>query len=41
MEAIALYERGTGAKLNRSKSEAMWLGAWKDRDDQPLGLTVG
>ena len=39
MEAIALYERGTGAKLNRSKSEAMWLGAWKDRDDQPLGLT--
>ena len=36
--AIALYGRGTGAKLNLSKSEAMWLGAWKDRDDQPLGL---
>ena len=36
---VALYERGTGAKLNLSKTEAMWLGAWKDRPDQPLGLT--
>ena len=36
--AISLYERGTGAKLNVSKTEAMWLGAWKDRQDKPLGL---
>lgn len=36
---ISLYERGTGAKLNVSNSEAMWLGAWKDRTDEPLGLT--
>ena len=36
---IKLYELGTGAKLNVSKTEAMWLGAWKDRTDQPLGLT--
>ena len=35
---IQLYERGTGAKLNISKTEAMWLGSWKDRADQPLGL---
>ena len=35
---IQLYERGTGAKLNISKTEAMWLGSWKDRVDQPLGL---
>lgn len=35
---IKLYELGTGAKLNVSKTEAMWLGAWKDRTDQPLGL---
>ena len=37
--AISLYERGTGAKLNVAKTEAMWLGAWKDRQDQPLGLS--
>ena len=36
---ISLYEKGSGAKLNRSKTEAMWLGAWKSREDQPLGLT--
>ena len=35
---IQLYERVTGAKLNISKTEAMWLGSWKDRVDQPLGL---
>ncbi len=38
-KVISLYERGSGAKLNRSKSEAMWLGAWKDCVDEPLGLT--
>ena len=36
---ISLYEKGSGAKLNRSKTEAMWLGAWRSREDQPLGLT--
>ena len=35
---IQLYERRTGAKLNISNTEAMWLGSWKDRVDQPLGL---
>ena len=38
-QVISLYERGSGAKLNKSKSEAMWLGAWRNRLDQPLGLT--
>ena len=38
-DVISLYERGTGAKLNVSKSEAMWLGAWRERTDQPLGLS--
>ena len=38
-DAISFYERGSGAKLNLSKTEAMWLGAWKDRLDEPLGLT--
>ena len=36
---ITLYEKGSGARLNRSKSEAMWLGAWRLRTDEPLGLT--
>ena len=35
---IQLYERRTGAKLNISNTEAMWLGSWRDRVDQPLGL---
>ena len=26
-DAIVFYERGSGAKLNLSKTEAMWLGA--------------
>lgn len=38
-DLITLYEKGSGARLNRSKSEAMWLGAWRLRADEPLGLT--
>ena len=37
---INVYERGSGAKLNVSKTEAnRWLGAWRSRADQPFGLT--
>lgn len=36
---VSIYERGSGAKLNRSKTEAMWLGSWRSRVDEPLGLT--
>lgn len=38
-DIISIYEKGSGAKLNKSKTEAMWLGAWRDRPDAPLGLT--
>ena len=38
-DVIADFERGSGAKLNRSKTEALWLGVWKDRTDEPLSLT--
>ena len=38
-ELIELFEKGHAAKLNRSKTEAMWLGAWKFCDDEPHGLT--
>lgn len=39
LDLISIYERGSGTKLHRSKTEAMWLGAWRDRMDTPLGLT--
>ena len=38
-DCVSVYERGSGAKLNKSKTEAMWLGAWRSRTDEPLGLT--
>ena len=38
-DIVSIYERGSGAKLNRSKTEAMWLGSWRERSDEPLGLT--
>jgi len=37
-EGIGLYERGSGAKLNRKKTKAVWLSQWHDRVDEPLGL---
>ena len=39
LNAISDFENGTGAKLNRTNTEAQWLGAWKDRPDKPLGLS--
>lgn len=39
LDILRHYEAGTGAKLNFSKTEAMWLGAWRTRPDSPLGLT--
>ena len=38
-QSVRVYERRSSAKLNLSKTEAMRLGAWKSRTDQPLGLT--
>ena len=35
---INVYEGGSGARLNVTKTKAMWLGAWRSRGDQPLGL---
>ena len=37
-ELIDPFEKGTQAKLNRSKTEAMWLGAWKFCNGEPHGL---
>ena len=33
-----LYERASGACLNRGKSKGIWAGSWKDRADTPHGI---
>lgn len=38
LNVVHKYERGSGAKLNTSKSEAMWLGRWRDNGATPYGL---
>ena len=35
---VHIYEQGSGAKLNTAKSEAMWLGKWRDDGATPHGL---
>ena len=38
LRVIHTYERGSGTKLNTAKSEAMWLGKWRDNGATPHGL---
>ena len=38
LRAVHIYEQGSGAKLNTAKSEAMWLGQWRDNGATPYGL---
>ena len=38
LETVNKYERGSGAKLNTSKSEAIWLGRWRANGASPFGL---
>ena len=33
-----LYERGSGSKLNLSKSKGLWLGPWNGRSDSPVPI---
>ena len=37
-DVVGNYESATGARLNKQKSEAMWLGAWRARPEKPYGL---
>lgn len=37
-DVYALYEKGSGAKLNMSKSKGLWLGSWTGRLDPPVSL---
>ena len=32
------FKEHSGLEINTSKTEAMWLGEWKDRTDQPFGF---
>ena len=38
-EVYAKFEAGTGAKLNLSKCEGLWLGAGKNRLDSPVVIS--
>ena len=37
-DTYSLFERGSGSKLNLSKSKGLWLGAWNGRQDPPVVL---
>ena len=37
-DCLRLYESGSGAKLNMSKSRGLFVGSWKGRVDFPLSL---
>ena len=37
-ETFSLFEQGSGAKLNQSKSKGLWLGCWRGRLDPPVAL---
>ena len=38
-ELYTRYEQASGARLNRSKSQGIWLGAWKARTATPFGIS--
>ena len=38
LRVVDKYERGSGAKLNTTKSEALWLGRWRSNGASPFGL---
>ena len=37
-DTYALFEAGTGAKLNMEKCTGLWLGAWRNRVDAPVPI---
>ena len=39
LDVYHLYEKGSGAKLNLSKCEGLWLGAWSGRLDCPVAIS--
>ena len=39
LEWFQLYARASGAKLNANKCNGQWIGAWRNRADQPFGFS--
>ena len=37
-DTYSLFEKGSGAKLNPSKSKSLWLGSWRGRQDPTVSL---
>jgi len=37
-KTYSTYEKGSGSKLNLSKSKGLWLGSWNGRQDPPVNL---
>ena len=38
LDLLEKFERLSGSKINCTKSEAMWLGKWKNREDTPFNV---
>ena len=38
-EVYSKFEAGTGVKLNLTKCQGLWLGAWRNRLDSPVAIT--
>ena len=39
IKEIEDYEQASGAKVNYGKTKGLWIGSWKGRTDEPLGIT--
>ena len=39
LEEFRLYGRASGAKLNQQKTEGLWIGSWRGRQDEPYGFS--
>ena len=37
-EALSMFERATNAKINKDKTEGLWIGKWRNRVDKPHNL---
>ena len=38
LQLLEKFERCSGLKINPTKSEAIWLGKWKNREDTPFNF---
>ena len=37
-KTLGKYQKATNAKINKDKTEGLWVGNWKNRQDNPLNL---